>query len=274
LLGEPARIRPVCQGTDGPTDGMLGQWIGSRLMRAVLTYHSIDDSGSPISLNRAVFARHLEWFDRGNVTVLSMEDLVADPSGPPAVALTFDDALHSAAVWAIPQLVERRLPATIFVPTGHVGGDNRWRGTGDAGVPMLPVMTWEALGRAQQSGMEIGAHTRSHARLPGCSAVELEDELDGAAADIQEALGVAPTSLAYPYGLADDRVCARARQRYAHCVTTELRPLGRDEDLHALPRLDTWYLQDGHMLDAWGSTVLRGYIAARRTLRRVRGIFR
>lgn len=241
-------------------------------MRAILTYHSIDDSGSPISLNRAAFARHLEWFDRGQVKVVSMEDLVAEPSGPPAVALTFDDALESVAAWAIPELVERGLSATIFVPAGHVGGDTRWRGTGDAGVPVLPVMTWEALGRAQESGMEIGAHTRSHARLPGCSAAELEAELHGAADDIEKALGVAPMSLAYPYGLTDERVRAAARQRYSSCVTTEMRPLGLAEDLHALPRLDAWYFQDSRLLDMWGSAVFRGYLATRRSLRRVRAL--
>ena len=30
-------------------------------MRAVLMYHSIDDSGSPISIAPAVFAEHVQW---------------------------------------------------------------------------------------------------------------------------------------------------------------------------------------------------------------------
>ena len=38
-------------------------------MRAVLTYHSIDDSGSPISVRRDAFQRHVKWLASGQVAV-------------------------------------------------------------------------------------------------------------------------------------------------------------------------------------------------------------
>jgi peptidoglycan/xylan/chitin deacetylase (PgdA/CDA1 family) len=243
-------------------------------MRAILTYHSIDDSGSPISVDRAAFQAHLEWFDRGEVTVLGLEELVANPGGADAVALTFDDALESAAEWALPALVERRLPATIFVPTRHVGGDNRWQGVETAAVPILPVMTWDALGRAHESGMEIGAHTRTHPRLPDCSAEALEDELGGALEDVRSELGVMPHSLAYPYGLSTPRVRALAADRFRHGVTTELRAIGMDEDSLALPRLDAWYLRRAGLLEHWGSSLFRTYLGVRRGARGLRGLVR
>ena len=40
-------------------------------MRAILTYHSIDDSGSPISIAPADFRRHLDWLTSGRVPVRS-----------------------------------------------------------------------------------------------------------------------------------------------------------------------------------------------------------
>ena len=46
-------------------------------MRAILTYHTIDDSGSPISVSPAVFQTQVQWLAEGPVRVLSLEDLVS-----------------------------------------------------------------------------------------------------------------------------------------------------------------------------------------------------
>ena len=45
-------------------------------MRAILTYHSIDDSGSLISVAPAVFRSHVQWLTSGRVRALSLEDLI------------------------------------------------------------------------------------------------------------------------------------------------------------------------------------------------------
>ena len=60
-------------------------------MRAILTYHSIDPSGSPISVSPAAFRRHIEWLASGRVRVVRLEELMRLPAGEDAVALTFDD---------------------------------------------------------------------------------------------------------------------------------------------------------------------------------------
>ena len=50
-------------------------------MRAILTYHSIDESGSPISISRRDFRRHIEWFASGAVQVLPLDVLAAEHVG-------------------------------------------------------------------------------------------------------------------------------------------------------------------------------------------------
>ena len=40
------------------------------MTRAVLTYHSLDESRSPISLAPAVFEKHVEWLTSGRVAML------------------------------------------------------------------------------------------------------------------------------------------------------------------------------------------------------------
>ena len=56
-------------------------------MRAILTYHSIDESGSPISVAPAAFRRHVEWLASGRVRVVSLEEIVRLNDAVDAVAL-------------------------------------------------------------------------------------------------------------------------------------------------------------------------------------------
>ena len=54
--------------------------------------------------------------------------------------------------------------ATVFVVTGHVGGFNDW----DAPPPgrgRQAMLSWDDLAELAASGVEIGAHTRSHRNL-------------------------------------------------------------------------------------------------------------
>lgn len=243
-------------------------------MRAIITYHSIDDSGSPISVSPDVFERHLRWFASGQVPVVTLGELASRPSGPPAIALTFDDALQTAAEWALPRLAERGIPATVFVPTGRVGLDNRWARVAPPGIPVLPVMSWPALARIAEQGMEIGGHSRSHPNLPTCPVSEREDEVAGCAEDIRRELGVFPGGFAYPYGASDAAVRATVAQHFRFSVTTNLRSLGRAEDPHRLPRIDAWYLRDARWLSRWGSMSLRSFLGMRRAGRAVRSMLR
>lgn len=243
-------------------------------MRAILTYHSIDDSGSPISISRAAFARHLAWFASGRVPIVSLPDLLARPGHDAAIALTFDDALRTVEIEALPQLHDLGLPATVFVPTGHVGRDNRWGGHTPDGVPVLPLMTWEALGRAAEQGITIGAHTRLHPRLTATRGTSLADEVGGSQADIQRELAVTATQFAYPYGAHDATVRSITARHYVHAVTTELQTLSPGADHLALPRLDAWYLQDSRWFDRWDSAALRVFLGVRRFGRAVRAVWR
>lgn len=239
-------------------------------MRAILTYHSIDDTGSPISVSPAEFEAHLHWLTSSDVAVLSVDELLQDRSGPPAVAITFDDALESAGRWALPQLADRGLPVTIFVPSQHVGGDNRWSGVTTRGIPVLPVMSWHDLGGWMERGVAIGAHTRTHPRLPDCPSERQVAEIAGCREEIRRELGVQATGFAYPYGALDDGVRALAAHHYAWSVGTTLRPLGDDDHPHALPRLDAWYFRDVRRFRAWGSAALRRWLTLRRLGRTVR----
>jgi peptidoglycan/xylan/chitin deacetylase (PgdA/CDA1 family) len=240
-------------------------------MRAIVTYHSIDSSRSPISIAPETFDRHVRWLASGRIRVLSLADLLTSPpdSGD-AIALTFDDAFANFGTLAWPRLEAHGLPVTVFVVTDHVGRVNDWGGRDEPGIPRLPLMGWDDLARCRDGGAEIGAHTRTHPSLPTLSPVQAEDEMVGSRDDLRHRLGVTPTAFAYPYGHLADHVVATARTTFRLSCTTDYRLADAIGDLALLPRLDAFYFQRPGAFERWGTPAFRARVAARRTLRGLR----
>jgi peptidoglycan/xylan/chitin deacetylase (PgdA/CDA1 family) len=243
-------------------------------MRAILTYHSIDGSGSPISVDRDAFREHVTFLASGAVTVTDVAGLLEAPEGAEAVALTFDDAFANFATEAWPLLRDHGLPATVFVVSGHAGGTNSWGGREHPGIPTLPLLGWNDLGRLAEEGVTLGAHSSTHPDLRGLDDAALADEMAGSAATIAERTGRRPAVFAYPYGAHDDRVAAAAGAAFRFACTTELRPLGRADDPARLPRLDAYYLRGRGRLARWGTPALAGYLRVRAIVRGLRAAVR
>jgi peptidoglycan/xylan/chitin deacetylase (PgdA/CDA1 family) len=239
-------------------------------MRAILTYHSIDESGSPISMSEKVFRAQIGWLARARVPVVSLDALMRMPSDADAIALTFDDAFVSFGDVAAPLLADHGLPATLFVVTDAAGATNRWNGQRHRGIPELPLLNWESLGRLADSGVELGAHTRTHADLSRVTSPQLHDEVVGSAERIERETGRAPTTFAYPYGALSDPAVDLVATRFDWGCTTEMRSVGARETRARLPRLDMYYLRSAGQLEAWGTIRFRCHLTIRAGARLVR----
>ena len=239
-------------------------------MRAILTYHSVDSSGSPISIDEEAFARHVDFLASGRVRVLPLEELATAAVGDDAVALTFDDGYRNFAAAAWPRLKDAGLPATLFVVTGRAGLDNRWDGRG-APEPAFELLGWDELAGVAAEGVMLGSHSRSHPRLPGLPDDRLTAEVVGSADDLAARTGSRPAVFCYPYGRVDDRVASAVAAEYRYACTTELRALGAADRAERLPRLDAFYLRAPGRLEAWGTRHFRWYLQTRALVRRVRG---
>lgn len=241
-------------------------------MRGILTYHSIDSSGSPISIGEETFRRHVRWLAAGHLPVVGLEEIVRLPPEADAVALTFDDGFANFGSIAAPLLLEHGMPATLFVVTEHVGRDNAWMGNGFTSrrVPTLPLLGWDALARLSEAGVTLGAHSRTHPQLTTLSGAALNDEVEGSRMRMAERTGRSPTAFAYPYGDLNATVEAAVRAAFSLGCTTELRPLGTENAALRLPRIDVYYLRAPGLLEAWGSARFRYRLELRRHGRRVR----
>jgi peptidoglycan/xylan/chitin deacetylase (PgdA/CDA1 family) len=241
-------------------------------MRAILTYHSIDSSGSPVSVSEETFRAHVRFLGSGRVGVVPLADLPSVPDEEDAVALTFDDGFLNFSMLAMPLLADLGLPATVFVVSDAVGTTNAWGGREEHGIPTLPLMGWKDLHSAHAAGFEIGAHTRHHPDLTMVSGEQLEDETAGCVDRIFSELGKRPRTFAYPYGAVNEAVVRRTRTLFEQSVTTDLRPLAPDEDNALLPRLDAWYFREPGALEGWGSSSFRRRLWIRAQGRRVRAL--
>lgn len=154
----------------------------------------------------------------------------------PSVVLTFDDAFADVAVHALPLLERHGMTATVFVPTGHVGGRSDWTATAGADEPL---MDWDALADLVARGLAVGAHSVSHRPLTGLAPREVRDEAVRSRAALEDRLGVAVTAFAYPYGAHDAAVMAEvARAGFEIAVTTEPRGSAPGDAPLAVPRIE------------------------------------
>jgi peptidoglycan/xylan/chitin deacetylase (PgdA/CDA1 family) len=241
-------------------------------VRAILTYHSLDDSGSAISVPPVVFSQHVRWMRESGIRVLPLGDLVAldDEDSSPAIAITFDDGF-TTFIRAAEELIGAGLPVTLFIVTGHVSGSNAWGGRTQAGIPTLPLLGWTEIERLVARGVRLGAHTRTHPRLTALPTSAIEDELDGCRHDIQHRLGVGVEHFAYPYGAVDSRVAAIAGTRFQAAFTTRFSPLRRRDGAMWIPRLDMYYMRRPGAIESWGTPRFRRRLWSvhlRRQLRR------
>src|SRR5439155_21194204 len=109
----------------------------------ILTYHSIDDSGSPISIRPDAFRDQMASLRDGGWRALQPLELLQGHvrGGWPerTLAITFDDGFVNFAEHAAPVLATYGFPAILFVVAGHVGGHNDWPAQ-PRWVPPLPLL--------------------------------------------------------------------------------------------------------------------------------------
>lgn len=239
-------------------------------MRAVLTYHSLDETGSPVSLEPDVFREHADWLASGEVPVVDLPRLLDLPPDADGVAVTFDDGFRNFATRAWPLLRERGVPVTLFVVAGHAGGFNDWGSPAERrAVPRLPLLGWGDLGRLAEEGVELGSHTVHHPDLSEMDPGSVEEEISVSAERIRTETGRRPRCFAYPYGRWGEAAERSARRTYRVACTAEHREVGDDEPAHRVPRLEARYFRRRH-LARWGRPGFRARIRARAGLRKVR----
>lgn len=181
----------------------------------VLGYHRIASGVGHLGVEPSTFESHMAALSRmrDELPVLHLGDAMsaygeATQAPERAVVVTFDDGWADMYEHALPVLTRYEIPATLFVPSRLLGRPE--------------YITRFQLTEIAEAGVRIGAHTRTHPDLRTCSDRELEGEVRGSRADLEDLIGAPVTTFAYPKGLHDDRVVAAVRDAgYQAAVTTK-----------------------------------------------------
>jgi peptidoglycan/xylan/chitin deacetylase (PgdA/CDA1 family) len=207
---------------------------------AVLTYHSISrattSSFAPYTVDPALFDEHVEALQKCGIDVIPFSEVpIALSGGRQAVAISIDDGLADAAENAAPALLRHGLPATLFVPSGYVGGSSRWMPGEDQTRPML---TWDQVADLARAGFEIGSHGRLHLAADVNPSQLVEEDARASRIELEDRIGHDVRSFAYPFGYhaPTAREAVRAAGFAQACAVGDL-PARAGDDRWALPRL-------------------------------------
>lgn len=238
-------------------------------MRAIVTFHSVDESDSVLSYPPALFREFVEALQASDLPICDLDTLLRNENHP-GVALTFDDGMRSVFEHALPVIRAHAIPAHLFLATAAAGRDNRWPGQ-PAQAPRLEMLNWNQVEALHAAGVRIESHTHNHPDLRLLDDAAIDTECDMADRLIEQRLGRRPAYFAYPYGYHDARVSRCLRSRYRASVTTRLNVLGMRDDFACLPRLDSYYLRAPWLYRHLDAPVTRAYLSWRGVLRRLRG---
>lgn len=245
-------------------------------MLSILTYHSVDSSGSVVSVSPSVFAAQMAAISAAGYRGTTLAEAVATRrlTGEwpvKSVVLTFDDGFRNFYDDAMPVLKRYGFTATVFVVSDYMGKKNDWE-VPPAKLGSRQILTWAQTLEAMKSGMEIGSHTRTHRDLRRLTDVEVQQEIVTSRSEIENHVGKPVTSFAYPFGEISSASAKCVKETFdAACTTVLHRANG--VSFHSLPRIDMYYIRSERDLLRLLSGKLDGYLKIRRLGRTVRRRF-
>jgi peptidoglycan/xylan/chitin deacetylase (PgdA/CDA1 family) len=176
----------------------------ARVPMLVLFYHRVaDDRATPWTISNRMFARQVRWL-RDRFELISLEEtqrrIRRGANCRPSVSITFDDGYADNCHQAIPLLVKERIPCTYFVTLQNVLKGESFNHDLVLGRNLAPNSLEQLLAMAA-AGVEIGAHTFTHADLGAISDPRLlRFEVVTAGEQLQAALGRQVRYFSFPYG--------------------------------------------------------------------------
>lgn len=172
-----------------------GRWplllIGNKqkVRCTILYYHEVSDA------QRIKFSRQMDDL------LKFCEPVEAGAVGLPAedkyyAGVTFDDGFKNVARNAVPELVKRKIPATIFIPVNYLGRKPEWDGEYYDDF----IITKEELLELPGDLVTIGSHTLTHPDLTKSDARTAGTELSESRRILESILGKAVKLFSFPYG--------------------------------------------------------------------------
>ena len=225
----------------------------------VLMYHSVSCDtrpGHPYFETHTfpqIFRSHLQYLRSRGYTAVDVNQIereIASGACGRIVALTFDDGFADFYSNALPLLIEFGFTATLYLVSSlSEKGRSTFHGK--------ELMTWNEIREVQNHRISIGSHSMTHPEFYSMTPAAIERELRASKTVIEDKLGAAVDSFAYPFAFPEpDRRFIRSFRGllqgagYRNGVTTSIGRASAEHDKFFYPRLPVSSWDDLLLLEA------------------------
>jgi peptidoglycan/xylan/chitin deacetylase (PgdA/CDA1 family) len=210
----------------------------------ILMYHQIDappprgTSLRGLIVAPSSFAWQMRMLAMMGYRGLSMRDLepyLAGTRRGKVVGLTFDDGYQNNLHHALPVLRKHGFTATCYGVSSMIGGTNAWDRGKVAEKPLMTLQDWRAWSAA---GMDVGSHTRTHAKLTELPSEQAREQIAASRLELERSIGCEVRHFCYPYGWYGPEHTHMAREAgYATATTTRRGRVHPGDDPYTLRRI-------------------------------------
>ena len=152
------------------------------------------------------------------------------------VGITFDDGYQNNLLNAAPILRKYNFSATCYIVSKRTGDSNKW--DLEKNITQRQLMSDNEIQKWLNLGMDIGAHTQTHADLIKINHIIAMDEIKNCKTDLEKKFKISINDFCYPFGRFDDTTIELVKNAGFKSATTMIR--GRvkiDSNKLELPRI-------------------------------------
>ena len=156
----------------------------------IYMFHQINDDKTKwkdkgVCITQSSFEIFIEGIQAKGYNFLALNELSLDKVNPNNVIITFDDIFQDAVNNAIPILIKKNIPFTIFVTENYIDSEN--------------FLTQDSLKKLMNEPLcTIGFHTRNHKLMRYLKGKELSKEIE--CSDFEKIIDKNVLFFAFPYG--------------------------------------------------------------------------
>ena len=183
----------------------------------VLSYHSISEDISYISLSTRIFEKQIIFLKKLGYVSINFNEI--DPNRKNQIIITFDDGYKDILINALPILKRHNFKATCFFVTNQIGKNNQWDNKKEK-FNIKKIMSNDEIKKWYDSGMSVQSHSHNHFDLTKLSNIDIVKELEISKKYFKDKFNIETDVFCYPFGKVNQNVYDLTKKIYKNAVTT------------------------------------------------------